>query len=105
MRTSPAAIATFLILWKNQKQKRRWASGRPVSSAGGYALHYTGIPPGRGREPPLPPHKLREHGVTDYAQVAKAYMESDGEISVIKRHKKSPSAKNRGLTCGLTPIS
>jgi hypothetical protein len=70
MRTSPAAIATFLILWKNQKQKRRWASGRPVSSAGGYALHYTGIPPARGREPPLPPHKLREHGVTDYAQVA-----------------------------------
>ena len=29
--------------------------------------------------------KLREHGVTDYAQVAKAYMESDGEMSVIKR--------------------
>ena len=29
--------------------------------------------------------KLREHGVTDYAQVAKAYMESDGEVSVIKR--------------------
>jgi Protein of unknown function (DUF421) len=29
--------------------------------------------------------KLREHGVTDYAQVAQAYMESDGEVSVIKR--------------------
>jgi uncharacterized membrane protein YcaP (DUF421 family) len=29
--------------------------------------------------------KLREHGVTDYAQVAKAYMEGDGEVSVIKR--------------------
>ena len=29
--------------------------------------------------------KLREHGVTDYAQVAKAYMEPDGEVSVIKR--------------------
>ncbi|HET9351553.1 MAG TPA: YetF domain-containing protein [Burkholderiales bacterium] len=32
--------------------------------------------------------KLREHGVSDYAQVAKAYMESDGEISVIKRQKR-----------------
>lgn len=29
--------------------------------------------------------KLREHGVTDYAQVDKAHMESDGELSVIKR--------------------
>jgi uncharacterized membrane protein YcaP (DUF421 family) len=29
--------------------------------------------------------KLREHGVTDYSQVAQAHMESDGEISVIKR--------------------
>lgn len=29
--------------------------------------------------------KLREHGVTDYADVEKAYMESDGEVSVIKR--------------------
>ena len=29
--------------------------------------------------------KLREHGVTDYAQVAKAYMEPDGEVSFIKR--------------------
>ena len=29
--------------------------------------------------------KLREHGVTDYAEVAKAFMESDGQISVIKR--------------------
>ena len=42
--------------------------------------------------------KLREHGVTDYAQVAKAYMESDGEISVIKRQKDSSGAKNRGMT-------
>ena len=32
--------------------------------------------------------KLREHGVTDYAQVAKAYMEPDGEVSVIKREKR-----------------
>ena len=30
--------------------------------------------------------KLREHGVTDFRQVEKAFMESDGQISVIKRH-------------------
>ena len=29
--------------------------------------------------------KLREHGVEDVRQVAKAHMESDGQISVIKR--------------------
>ena len=29
--------------------------------------------------------KLREHGVTDYGQVQKAVMESDGQISVIKK--------------------
>ena len=29
--------------------------------------------------------KLREHGVTDYREVDKAFMESDGQISVIKR--------------------
>jgi uncharacterized membrane protein YcaP (DUF421 family) len=29
--------------------------------------------------------KLREHGVTDYAQVAKAFLESEGEVSVIKK--------------------
>lgn len=29
--------------------------------------------------------KLREQGVTDYAQVEKAHMESDGTVSVIKR--------------------
>ena len=29
--------------------------------------------------------KLREHGVTDYAQVERATMESDGQVSVIKR--------------------
>jgi uncharacterized membrane protein YcaP (DUF421 family) len=29
--------------------------------------------------------KLREHGVTDYAEVERATMESDGEVSVIKR--------------------
>jgi uncharacterized membrane protein YcaP (DUF421 family) len=33
--------------------------------------------------------KLREHGVTDYAEVQSAFMESDGEISVIRR---APSA-------------
>ena len=31
--------------------------------------------------------KLREHGITDYAEVEKAYMESDGEVSVIKRNR------------------
>ena len=29
--------------------------------------------------------KLREHGVTDAAQVAQAYMEPDGQITVIKK--------------------
>jgi uncharacterized membrane protein YcaP (DUF421 family) len=29
--------------------------------------------------------KLREHGVTDYAQVEKAFLESEGEVSVIKK--------------------
>lgn len=29
--------------------------------------------------------KLREHGVTDFAEVREAYMESDGAVSVIKR--------------------
>ena len=29
--------------------------------------------------------KLREHGVTDYAQVERATMEADGQVSVIKR--------------------
>lgn len=29
--------------------------------------------------------KLREHGVTDFREVQKAFMESDGQISVIKR--------------------
>jgi uncharacterized membrane protein YcaP (DUF421 family) len=33
--------------------------------------------------------KLREHGVTDYAQVERATMESDGQVSVIKRKKGS----------------
>jgi uncharacterized membrane protein YcaP (DUF421 family) len=42
--------------------------------------------------------KLREHGVTDYSQVAKAHMESDGEISVVKRPKKSSGTKDRALT-------
>jgi uncharacterized membrane protein YcaP (DUF421 family) len=42
--------------------------------------------------------KLREHGVTDYSQVAKAHMESDGEISVVKRQKKSSGTKDRALT-------
>jgi uncharacterized membrane protein YcaP (DUF421 family) len=29
--------------------------------------------------------KLREHGVTEYRQVAKAFLESEGEVSVIKK--------------------
>ena len=29
--------------------------------------------------------KLREHGVTDYQQVSKAFLESEGEVSVIKK--------------------
>jgi uncharacterized membrane protein YcaP (DUF421 family) len=29
--------------------------------------------------------KLREHGVTDYAQVKQAFLESEGEVSVIKK--------------------
>ena len=29
--------------------------------------------------------KLREHGITDPAQVEKAYLESDGEVTVIKK--------------------
>ena len=36
--------------------------------------------------------KLREHGVDDYAQVEKAYMESDGQVSVIRR---APSTSPR----------
>lgn len=31
--------------------------------------------------------KLRERGVKDYAEVDKAYMESDGEVSVLKRSR------------------
>lgn len=36
--------------------------------------------------------KLREHGVTDYAEVDKAYMETDGQFTVIRR---APSASPR----------
>jgi uncharacterized membrane protein YcaP (DUF421 family) len=34
--------------------------------------------------------KLREHGITHPSEVEKAFMESDGEVSVIKR--KQPAA-------------
>jgi uncharacterized membrane protein YcaP (DUF421 family) len=34
--------------------------------------------------------KLREHGVVDVAEVEKAYMEAEGEISVIKRQGRRP---------------
>ena len=40
--------------------------------------------------------KLREHGVTDIGEVSAAYMESDGEISVLKRKDgESDKAKKR----------
>jgi uncharacterized membrane protein YcaP (DUF421 family) len=35
--------------------------------------------------------KLREKGVDDVRQVAKAYMEPDGSVSVIKRSSTSPT--------------
>lgn len=38
--------------------------------------------------------KLREHGVTDPSQVDKAFMETDGEVSVIKKgHPETASAR------------
>jgi uncharacterized membrane protein YcaP (DUF421 family) len=33
--------------------------------------------------------KLREHGIEELAQVKHAYMESDGEVSVIKYRERS----------------
>lgn len=36
--------------------------------------------------------KLREHGVTNVAEVDKAYMESDGQVTVIKREMGSEQA-------------
>jgi uncharacterized membrane protein YcaP (DUF421 family) len=36
--------------------------------------------------------KLREHGVTEPGQVAKAYMEPDGQVTVIKKAPSSSSA-------------
>lgn len=46
--------------------------------------------------------KLREHGVTDVADVAEAFMESDGSITVIQKNGPSSqdagdSARKRGL--------
>src|SRR5262245_2957825 len=35
--------------------------------------------------------KLREHGVTDLAEVEKAFMEPDGDISVVRRRDFTPS--------------
>jgi uncharacterized membrane protein YcaP (DUF421 family) len=35
--------------------------------------------------------KLREHGVTDLAEVEAAYLESDGEVSVVKRRPGEPA--------------
>jgi len=37
--------------------------------------------------------KLREHGVTDVTQVEKAYVEPDGQISVVKRPAPSTSRR------------
>ncbi|MGE5492154.1 MAG: DUF421 domain-containing protein [Actinomycetota bacterium] len=37
--------------------------------------------------------KLREHGITDLAEVQAAYMESDGAVSVIKR-KETPAGQD-----------
>ena len=37
--------------------------------------------------------KLREHGVTDLAEVARAYMEPDGAVTVIKRRESGASAR------------
>jgi len=37
--------------------------------------------------------KLREHGVTDVAQVEQAYVEPDGQISVVKRPAPSTSRR------------
>lgn len=42
--------------------------------------------------------RLREHGVTDPAQVERAYMESDGEVTVIKKRGQDPfREKGAGL--------
>ena len=35
--------------------------------------------------------KLREHGVTEYAEVEKAYMETDGQVTVIRRARAASS--------------
>jgi uncharacterized membrane protein YcaP (DUF421 family) len=40
--------------------------------------------------------KLREHGVSDYAQVQTAHMESDGTVSVIKRRDRSSRRAHQG---------
>ena len=37
--------------------------------------------------------KLREHGITNPAEVEQAYMESDGAISVIRRRQRGASAR------------
>ena len=42
--------------------------------------------------------RLRQHGVTDAAQVQKAYMESDGEVTVIKKAGDKPEFGARATT-------
>jgi len=40
--------------------------------------------------------KLRDHGVTDPAEVSEAWLEGDGEVSVIKRKPGPPSPERNG---------
>ncbi len=40
--------------------------------------------------------KLRDHGVTDPAEVSEAWLEGDGEVSVIKRKPGAPSPERNG---------
>jgi uncharacterized membrane protein YcaP (DUF421 family) len=44
--------------------------------------------------------KLREHGVDNLADVAAAYIESDGEVSVIQRRRNQSSQRPRRRTPG-----
>lgn len=45
---------------------------------------------------------LRTHGVEDTAQVKAAYLEANGEISVIKREEKDGANNSRKRTPGAT---
>ena len=45
--------------------------------------------------------KVRSHGLDDFRQVSKAYLESDGEFTVVKRERKAEkrneTAKDRAV--------